>query len=160
MAIGDNGHDFVPKIMIVDSYGNYVRSLSSHLACLGLPVEILVATDAEATLAKLQREAADLLIIDTGLRGKMDGFDLCRALRSGNATQHIPIILLLGGYLSLERHKGISAGADLLLHRPVVKEELLKMIHLLLAGKFKHMESPRAVFSAEIQPARRLRSVG
>lgn len=122
--------------MIVDSYGSYIKSLSSHLAGLPFSFQVIAATDAETALAHLQRESADLVIIDTCLKGKIDGYDLCRALRSSDPNQHLPIILLLAGYLSLERSKGILAGADLLLHRPVVKEELLKMIQLLLAWRF------------------------
>lgn len=129
-------HPFTPRIMIVESYGSNIKSLSSHLTSLAFPFQIIVAADAEAAMARLQRESADLVIIDTCLRGKIDGFDLCRALRSSPPNQHLPVILLLAGYLSLERCRGISAGADLLLHRPVVKEELLKMIQLLLAWRF------------------------
>jgi len=147
------------RIMIVESYGNNLRSLSSHLAGSTLPLEILTATDGEMAIARLQREPADLVIIDTLLRGRMDGFDLCRALRSSTSNQHLPIILLLAGYLSLERSRGILAGADLLLHRPVVKEELLKMIQLLVGSRFEvatdsHLTLP------ERYPLRRLRPVG
>jgi DNA-binding response OmpR family regulator len=144
--------------MIVESFGNNMKSLSSHLASSALPLEILTATDGEMAIARLQREPADLVIIDTLLRGKMDGFDLCRALRSSTSNQHLPIILLLAGYLSLERSKGISAGADLLLHRPVVKEELLKMIELLVGLRFEQaVNSPVPV--PERYPVRKLRPV-
>ena len=127
----------VPRIMIVESYANNVKSLTRHLAELALAHELLTTIDAETALERLRTEPVDLLIIDTCLRGQMDGFDLCRAFRKLNPERHTPIILLLTGYLSLERSKGIIAGADLLLLRPVVKEELLKMIELLLGYKTK-----------------------
>lgn len=126
-----------PRIMIVESFGNNIRSLSSHLSAFPLPLELVSAGDATSALAQFQRETIDLIIVDSCLRGKTDGFELCRTLRSSCEDRHLPIILILSGYLSLERFKGIAAGADLLLHRPVVKEELLKMIQLLLGGRFE-----------------------
>lgn len=147
-----------PRIMIVESFGNNIKSLSSHLQDLALPLQILAATDATTAMARLQIEPADLLIIDAYLRGNMDGFDLCRAIKSSTSDHHPPIILLLAGYLSLERSKGMSAGADLLLHRPVVKEELLKMIQLLLGWRLNQAASPRPV-APENHALRRLRPV-
>ncbi len=156
--MGNNESTPIRRILIVESYGNYMKSLSSHLAGLVPPPEILVAADAETAMARLQTETADLVIVDSRLRGKMDGFDLCRALRSSESNQHLSIILLLSGHLSLERYKGISAGADLLLHRPVVKEELLRMIQLLLESRSEHEgDSHRA--ATENPPVRWLRSV-
>lgn len=149
--------NFTPKIMIVESYGSNVKSLSTHLSSFGVPLQVVTAVDAPMAMARLQGEPADLVIIDTLLRGKIDGFELCRNLRSTYFGQNVPIILLLGGTLSLERSKGILAGADLLLHRPVVKEELLKMLQLLLARKLEQADNGRAV--AEPIPLRKLHSV-
>ena len=146
-----------PRILIVESYGSNTRSILSHLADSPFPLQIACAGDADAALVLLQKDAFDLAIIDTCLRGKMDGFDLCRALRTSAPTQQIPMILLLSGYLSLERSRGISAGADLLLHRPVVKEELLRMIQLLLAERL--LQTASAQPGAGNSSGRRLRSV-
>lgn len=147
-----------PRIMMVESFGSNLRSLSSQLYAFPLPLELVSAADATSALAQLQREAIDLIIVDSCLRGKTDGFELCRALRSSSADDHLPIILILSGYLSLERSKGISAGADLLLHRPIVKEELLRMIQLLLGWRFE--ESANLPLAAvEDRPLRRLHSV-
>lgn len=125
------------RIMIVESFSSNARALSNQLACFPFPVQLLTAIDATTAMAQLQQEAVDLVIVDSCLRGKTDGFELCRSLRSNWSDDHIPIILILSCYLSLERCKGISAGADLLLHRPVVKEELLRMIQLLLGWRFE-----------------------
>lgn len=144
--MGNNGNGTIPRILIVESFGNHIKSLSKHLEGLALPLQTGAVTDADLALAQLEKETVDLLIIDTCLRGKRDGYDLCRAIRSSTSFQHLPIILLLSGYLSLERARGISAGADLLLHRPIVKEELIKMIQLLLGWRSDRTEkSPHAV---------------
>ncbi|MGH7773761.1 MAG: response regulator [Candidatus Binatia bacterium] len=156
--MGNNGASPIPRILIVESYGNYIKSLSGHLAGLAPPPQILVAADAETAMARLQTETTDLVIVDSLLRGKMNGFDLCRALRSSASNKHLPIILLLASHLSLERCKGISAGADLLIHRPIVKEELLRMIQLLLESR-SEQEGDSHQAATENPPVRRLRSV-
>ena len=146
------------RILVVEGYLNHARSIGSHLEGLAQPIELLSATDAETALGLLDKEPVSLLIIEVCLRGKVDGFDLCRAIRSSVAHRELPIILLMSGHLSLERSTGISAGADLLLHRPVVKGELFKMVQLLFelrsiqgAGKVKGTSEDRSI--------RRLRSV-
>lgn len=152
------GENSIIRILIVESYQSNLQSLSRHLASLPISIHVLSATDAQNSIDQLQNERVDLVIVDASLRGKMDGFDLCRTLRSSAATEKIPIILLLSGYFCLERSKGIQAGADLLLHRPVVKEELLKMTQLLLGRKFAQTENAPAT-APDIQPVRRLRPV-
>lgn len=149
--------DFTLKIMIVESYGSIAKALSDHLSGFGTPLQIVAASDAPTAVARMKTEPADLVIIDTFLRGKIDGFELCRSLRASPAGPSIPIILLLGGTLSLERSKGIHAGADLLLHRPVVKEELLRMLQVLLGRSLEPAASSQA--AAEQIPLRRLHSV-
>ncbi|MFQ5934117.1 MAG: PleD family two-component system response regulator [Dehalococcoidia bacterium] len=149
----------IPRILVVEGYVNHAKSISSHLEGLAKPLELLSAPDAETTLVLMDKETVSLLIIDVYLRGKMDGFDLCRVMRSSPANQRVPIILLLSGHLSLERSKGISAGADLLLHRPVVKEELFKMVQLLLEWR-SNQATERVKGAAEGRSPRRLHSVG
>ncbi len=140
------------QILVVEGYLNQTKSIGSHLEGLAQPIELLSATDAETALDLLGKESVSLLIIDVCLRGKLDGFDLCRAIRSSVAIRELPIILLMSGHLSLERSTGISAGADLLLHRPVVKEELFKMVQLLFelrsfqgTGKVKGTSEDRSI---------------
>lgn len=149
--------DFTLKIMIVESYGSVAKALSNHLSGFGTPLQIVTASDAPTAIARMKTEPADLVIIDTFLRGKVDGFELCRSLRASPVGPSLPIILLLGGTLSLERSKGIHAGADLLLHRPVVKEELLRMLQVLLRRNPDRAESAQA--AGEEIPLRRLHSV-
>src|SRR3990172_11026098 len=146
-----------PRIMIVESFGSNMKSLSSRLSGFPLPLEIVSATDAASALSRLQREAIDLVVVDSCLRGKTDGFELCRTLKASLSHNQIPIILLLSGYLSLERVRGISPGADLLLHRPIVKEELLRMMQLLLGWRFEESVNARLP-TPENRALRRLRS--
>ena len=146
------------EILVVESHLNQSKSLSSHLEGLDAPVIVLSVNDAEAALSLLEKKSVNLLIIDTFLQGKADGFDLCCDIRSSSALRQIPVILLLAGSLSLERSKGISAGADILLQRPVVKEELCKMVQLLLEWSSLRVAST-ATTVVRSRPHRRLHSL-
>lgn len=143
------------KIMVVEN----VKALANCLNGPTSPVQVLTAPDGESVMNRLQKEQVDLVIVDTLLRGKMDGFDICRTLKSNAATENIPVILVLTGNLSLERGKGMAAGADLLLHRPVVKEELLRMVQIVTGAKFEQAEKSRPAAPAEGRFQPRLRSV-
>jgi CheY-like chemotaxis protein len=146
------------EILVVESHVNQSKCLSSHLEGLDAPVNVLSVNDADTALSLLEKKPVNLLIIDAFLRGNADGFDLCRNIRSSSAHRQIPVILLLAGSLSLERSKGISAGADLLLQRPVVKEELCKMVQLLLEWSSLRVAST-ATTVVRSQSHRRLHSV-
>ncbi len=141
------------KVLLVEGYLSQSRSILSHLDDLGEALTVISAQDAEAGLAQMENEPVDLLIVDVYLKGKMDGFDLCKSIRASLTHQEVPILLLLGGHLSLERSKGISSGADLMLHRPLVKEELFKMVQLLLEWSAGQQAKTKG------QRLRRLRSV-
>jgi len=146
------------SVLVVGSYINQTRSISDQLEDLVPSVKVLSVNDADEALSLLEKEPVNLLFIDACLRGNLDGFDLCRTIRSSSQLRHLPVILLLAGSLSLERSKGISAGADLLMQRPVVKEELCKMVQLLLEWHL-HRVDITATAGARVKPLRRLRSV-
>lgn len=138
-----------PRVMIVESYGANIKSLANHLAAMPFHLDLVTAVDADSALAELEKGAVDLVIADSVLRGKANGYDLCSAVRGAPFGAELPIIILLSGSLSLERCKGIAAGADLLLHRPVVKEELARMIQLLLGAKLGGSKKPSPVVPKE-----------
>lgn len=147
---------FIPCIMAVESYPDNFKSLSSHLTSLGIPLRVLTEYNADSVLSRLQRETTNLVIIDSCLNGGMDGFDLCRCIRLSDPGHHLPIILLLDSYVSLERSKGILAGADLVLYRPIVKEELSNAINALLGPSLEQAE--KFCSAVEREPLQRLGS--
>ncbi|MGH7845625.1 MAG: response regulator [Candidatus Binatia bacterium] len=143
-----------PRILIVESSQNHLKALYANLDGLSYSPQIQSENDGQTALERAKHEALDLFIIDAYLRGKVDGFELCRAVRSSPAGKHIPIILVLSGYLSLERLKAIAAGADLLLYRPIIKGELIRLTELLLALKYAQAEptpAPRITTRRDFQ---------
>ncbi len=121
-----------PRILIADSYKSHAGALSAYLRELSPPVEVFSAAEGRQALSETTARDVHLFLVNGFLKGALNGFDLCRAIRRLEAHRHTPIILMLSGHLLREHHRGLAAGADLFLHAPVEKEELWRMVVLLL----------------------------
>ena len=154
------GQGVRPKILIAGSYKGQVISLSEQLKELSAQIDILHAGDGREALSMAANQNIHLFIVDCFLKGSLNGFELCRSIRSsGDAYRHTPIILTLSGHLITEHARGTSAGADLLLHAPVVKEELWRMVVLLLGAASqskKRQESASQEEMIELTPPNRV----
>ena len=115
------------KILIVDDEPFNVDYLEQELADLGY--ETISASNGQEALEKVTAEAPDLILLDV-MMPVMDGFTACRILKATEATQLIPIVIMtvLGG--TEDRIKGIEAGADDFLTKPVDQRELIARIQI------------------------------
>lgn len=154
------GQGVRPKILIAGSYKGQVQSLSEYLKELSAQIDIFTAGDGREALTLATTYNIHLFLVDCFLKGSLNGFELCRSIRSSaDAYKHTPIILTLSGHLIPEHGRGISAGADLLLHAPVVKEELWRMVVLLLGAASqskKRQESASQEEMIELTPPNRV----
>src|SRR5688500_2508252 len=106
--------------------------LAGVLAARGY--EVLTATDGESALEQVRAGAPDLVVSDILMPG-MDGYELCRRLRSEPATTLLPVILVTSLDPLQERVNGLAAGADDFLSKPVNWEELFARVRSLLRIK-------------------------
>jgi DNA-binding response OmpR family regulator len=113
------------KILIVDDEPFNVDYLEQELEDLGY--ETVSATNGQEALAKVAAEAPDLILLDVLMPG-MDGFTVCRLLKEKEETQLIPVVIMTALGAQEDRIKGIEAGADDFLTKPVDQRELLARI--------------------------------
>jgi two-component system cell cycle response regulator len=94
-----------------------------------------VAASGEEALAMVAAEAPDLVLLDVMMPG-IDGYEVCRRLKAEDAaTRFIPIVIMTALDAVEDRIRGIDAGADDFLTKPVDQRELMARIRTSLRAK-------------------------
>jgi adenylate cyclase len=122
------------KILVVDDIPENVRLLEAVLLPRGY--EVLTATDGEHALRLAAAEKPDLVLLDVVMPG-MDGYAVCRSLRSDEDTAMLPVIMVTSS-IGPEKTKAIEAGADDFIPKPFNHGELLTRVKSLLRIKRYH----------------------
>jgi len=120
------------RILVVDDQRIQAELVGGLLRNLGYEVSIVL--DPREALERVRIAPPDLLISDIVMPG-MDGYDLCRRLRADAATALLPVILVTSADPQTERIKGVEAGADDFLSKPVNWPELFGRVKRLLHVK-------------------------
>jgi DNA-binding response OmpR family regulator len=121
------------KILVVDDEPFNVDYLEQELEDLGY--ETAAASNGKEALDKVATEPPDLILLDV-MMPVMDGFTVCRTLKADEGTRLIPIVIMTALDGIEDRIKGIEAGADDFLTKPVNPRELIARIQTAL--KLKH----------------------
>ena len=85
--------------------------------------EVIAVEDGIEALDAIQKHRPDVILLDVGMPG-MDGIEVCRRLKSDPATRLTPVVLVTGLSDLSDRIKGIEAGADDFLSKPMHPHEL------------------------------------
>ncbi|HWO43475.1 MAG TPA: response regulator, partial [Candidatus Eisenbacteria bacterium] len=123
------------KILVVDDTPKNVKLLADLLSVKGYNV-VTAESGAEA-LGKLEIENPDLVLLDV-VMPEMSGYDVCRRIRDKPATATLPVIMVTALDPAEERVKGLDAGADDFLTKPIHQPELLARVRSLLRIKDLH----------------------
>jgi putative two-component system response regulator len=110
---------------------------------------VLEAADGEEVLRLVGAERPDLVVLDISMPG-VDGIDVCRRIKAGEATSLTPVIHVTGSILRDQRLAALEAGTDEFLTKPFDIEELLIRVRSLLRTKrlTDHLVSAEAVMVA------------
>jgi len=117
------------KILIVDDSEYHVEIIGSQLSSHGFIVD--KAFDGESGLKKVKEFVPDLVLLDV-MMPTMSGFEVCRLLKEDEETRFIPVVLITALTDAHDKVKGLEAGADDFLVKPLNTLEMLARIESLL----------------------------
>jgi len=125
------------KILVVDDTAVNVKLLADLLGAKGY--DVATAASGKEALDKIEAEPPDIVLLDVMMPG-MTGYEVCKKLREDRATATLPVVMVTALDPAQERVKGIEAGADDFLTKPINQPELLARVRSLLRVKALHDE--------------------
>lgn len=128
-------NDRKPRILIVDDNRANVELFKMQLKSFGYALE--VAYNGEEALEKVASFGPDLILLDL-MMPKIDGYEVCRILKSDKNTWFIPVIIVTALRELQDKLKAIEIGADDFLIKPYNKLELITRVKSLLRLKELH----------------------
>ena len=126
------------KIVVIEDNQINIDLIRYQLKVEGF--EIIIKKTGGEGLKVIIEEKPDLILLDIGLPD-IDGFELCKILRSNEKTKNYPIIMLTARVEDSDRIEGLKLGADDYITKPYNAEELILRIRNLLKRTNKYKES-------------------
>lgn len=120
------------RILVVDDTPANVKLLTDVLTAKGY--DVISAANGEDGLRRVSADRPDLVLLDIMMPG-MNGYEVCRTIRAETATRVLPVVMVTSLDPTQERVKGLEAGADDFLSKPINSPELLARVKSLLRIK-------------------------
>jgi two-component system, cell cycle response regulator len=136
------------RVLVVDDVLANVKLLEARLSAEYF--DVTTAVSGADALSICERAECDVVLLDV-MMPDMDGFEVCRRLKSRPATHHIPVVMVTALDQPSDRVKGLEAGADDFLTKPVSNVALIARVRSLARLKMMTDElRMRAITSREI----------
>ncbi len=127
------------KILVVDDELDIVKVVRAYLEQSGF--RVITASDGEQALAAFRHEQPDLVVLDLNLP-KLDGLDVCRAIRR---ESDVPIIMLTARVEETDRLIGLEIGADDYIVKPFSPREVVARVRTVLRRSAPAPEQPSLI---------------
>jgi len=118
------------KILVADDDSDMLELLKTLLSKAGY--EVITAENGLEAVEKAQKELPALVMLDIHMP-KMDGLKACQAIKSGQLTRSIPVVMLTVEGSMPEIQRAMGYGAETYLTKPSSREEILKVVKSILS---------------------------
>ena len=136
------------RVLVVDDVPANVKLLEARLSAEYF--DVATAMSGIEALAKCEKAECDIVLLDV-MMPDMDGFEVCRRLKANPSTHHIPVVMVTALDHPSDRVRGLEAGADDFLTKPVSDVALIARVRSLARLKMMTDElRMRALTSREI----------
>ena len=136
------------RVLVVDDDPDMASLLASTIAAEGMAADVV--GDGSAAIASVAEALPDLILLDVVLPGA-NGFEICRRLKSDPHTALLPVVLVTALEDRESRLRGIEAGADDFLRKPVRPEELVARVKTLRRLHETRRELEAGRLAAEVE---------
>ncbi|HEX4027611.1 MAG TPA: PleD family two-component system response regulator [Rhizomicrobium sp.] len=120
------------RVLVVDDILSNVKLLEAKLTAEYF--EVITAFNGLECLARMDQGAPDIVLLDVMMPG-MDGFEVCRRIKSNPKTAHVPVVMVTALDQPSDRVAGLDAGADDFLTKPVDDAALFARVRSLVRLK-------------------------
>ncbi len=116
------------RVLVVDDVPANVRLLEARLSAEYF--DVVTAMSGQEALTICERAECDLVLLDV-MMPDMDGFEVCRRLKTSPATHHIPVVMVTALDQPSDKVRGLDAGADDFLTKPIAELPLIARVRSL-----------------------------
>ncbi|MDI9849574.1 PleD family two-component system response regulator [Rhodoblastus sp. 17X3] len=121
------------RVLVVDDLLPNLKLLEARLTAEYF--DVVTATNGPDALKICERGECDIVLLDVMMPG-MDGFEVCRKLKANPATLHLPVVMVTALDQTADRVRGLEAGADDFLTKPIDEIALIARVRSLSRLKF------------------------
>lgn len=121
-------------VLVVEDSLTQRQMISDLLKDSGLNTSVISVSDGVEALARIDNQSPDLVVLDI-VMPRMNGYEVCREIKTNPKTQDIPVILCSSKGEDFDRYWGMKQGADAYIAKPFEPTELIGTIKQLLRGK-------------------------
>ena len=145
------------RVLVVDDVPANVKLLEARLSAEYF--DVMTAHSGAEALAVCERAECDIVLLDV-MMPDMDGFEVCRRLKSNPATHHIPVVMVTALDQPSDRVAGLEAGADDFLTKPVSDIALIARVRSLMRLKMMTDELRMRAVTSQRNRHRKCRARG
>jgi len=136
----------IPRILVVDDVPTNVKLLEKILQ--SNDYDVITASSGKEAIHKVYTANVDLVLLDV-MMPDMNGWEVCKTIRSTPETEILPIVMVTALDAPEERMKGLEYGADDFLMKPVNQQELLARVRSLV--RIKKLQDEIKIWNYELE---------